>query len=396
MPRSFTDARQLFAHLLDRHEAGATSPIAYPDYAGFASVTSTDSFIKDLRVAEESGAIRLAMGKGSRRDQIVHVRLESADVLYRHLGRAPIAGIVREAHSRIFDGLSLHSGLTEAAEAVASTWARAKTWNGFSPGDAHKVRSAFVLAQAVLDGRHAGLDYRTFSRRLSGDSKALERLEGPVVRLLGGVLDLPPSAKPRETLRALGLEKFAPPLLIAGQVDLAGTDLSGASPLYLGIPPNEADRLRFRASPTYLLTIENYASFNRHIIEADPGRMGVTIYVGGYPSLATQQALRILVRKLSENVPLFHWSDIDADGTWIFRTIEKAIERPLRPHLMSPEIAERFGRPANGSSDVRGCPPDSGIADLVDYLARDGANTVEQEELDPRLPSDPKDVLMAR
>ena len=147
-------------------------------------------------------------------------------------------------------------------------------------------------------------------------------------------------------------------------------------PLYLGVPPNEADRLCFRVKPTYLLTIENYASFNRYIIEADPARAGVTIYVGGYPSLATQSALRILAGKLPESVPLFHWSDIDADGTWIFRTIEKAIGRPLKPHLMSPAIAEQFGKPGNGRSDIRDCPPDSGIAPLVAYLAREDAKTL--------------------
>jgi hypothetical protein len=38
---------------------------------------------------------------------------------------------------------------------------------------------------------------------------------------------------------------------------------------------------------------------------------------------------------LPPEVPFFHWSDIDPDGTWIFRTIEIAIVRPLDPNLMS-------------------------------------------------------------
>src|ERR1700722_11586662 len=80
--------------------------------------------------------------------------------------------------------LARQSRRSGAAE-IASAWARTRTWNGLSPGEAEKVRSAFVLAQAMLDGRHGGMDYRTFSRRVSGDSKMLERLEGPVVRLLG-------------------------------------------------------------------------------------------------------------------------------------------------------------------------------------------------------------------
>ncbi|WP_233443168.1 Wadjet anti-phage system protein JetD domain-containing protein [Bradyrhizobium brasilense] len=230
------------------------------------------------------------------------------------------------------------------------------------------------------------VDYRTFSRRTVGDSKALERVEGAVVRLLGGILELPPGARPREALRTIGLERFAPPLLIAGRIDLDGADLSQISPRYLGIPPKEADRIRFRRPPAYLLTIENFASFNRHVAEADPDREGATMYVGGYPSLATQQALRTITQMVSGNTPIFHWSDIDPDGTWIFHTIERAVGRPIRPHLMSVEIAERSGQvPLRKAAPAR-CPPDSGIAVLAAYLAGDGAKTLEQEELNPVLP----------
>jgi hypothetical protein len=43
------------------------------------------------------------------------------------------------------------------------------------------------------------------------------------------------------------------------------------------------------------------------------------------------------------DAPFFHWSDIDPDGAWVFRTIEQNIARPLRSHLMA-ELAETFGR----------------------------------------------------
>ncbi len=390
MQRRFTDADELLDHLLDRHDAGVARPIAYPDYEGFATVTATDVFLKALRRAEETGAVRLAYGKNSHRDRVDHVRLESAEVLYRCRGRTPIASVAWDAHAKVISGLSLRPDLVAAISEMSSAWASARRWNGFTPDDTDKVRNVVLFVQAILDGQHAGRDYRTFSQKVSGESKTLERLEGAVVRLLARLRDLPPGAstRPREALRTLGLEKFAPPLLISGHVDLADADLSRGMPLYLGIPPSEADRLRFRKMPAYLLTIENFASFNRHITEADPARAGATIYVGGYPSLAMQDALRILASKLPESVPLFHWSDIDPDGTWIFRTIEKAVGRTLKPHLMSATIAEQFGRPRNGSANIRDCPPESGVAALIEYLAREDAKTVEQEELDPKLPID--------
>ena len=54
------------------------------------------------------------------------------------------------------------------------------------------------MATAILEDKHRGVDYRTFSRRVAGDSKALEKVEGAVVRLLGSALELPPTARPKD------------------------------------------------------------------------------------------------------------------------------------------------------------------------------------------------------
>ncbi|MFT3940202.1 hypothetical protein [Rhodopseudomonas sp.] len=181
------------------------------------------------------------------------------------------------------------------------------------------------------------------------------------MRLLVGLRDLPPGARPREARRTLGLERFAPPLLIAGRVDLEGADLSGTSGAYLGLSPKQAGLIRFREPPAYLLTIENFASFNRHVLEAGPDRLGTTMYVGGYPSLGTQQALRTFADAAPEGDADLPLVDIDPDGTWIFHTIEGAIGRPLLPNLMSAEIAEVQGKvPASKGTPARR-PASSGI-----------------------------------
>ncbi|SFN77510.1 hypothetical protein SAMN05216573_12138 [Bradyrhizobium sp. Rc3b] len=386
MARRFTDPIGLLNDLLDRFEAGAANPIAHPGYAAFPSVVAADAFLKKITEAEQSGAVSLGWGRGVKRDQVAHVRLASAEILYQYLDRTPAPRIAEGAFVRLVAGWTLHESLKNSAAQIAEVWGRGKTWHGFASSEVETLRDAFVLAQAILDNRHLDVDYKTFSRRAVGHSKTLERIEGAVVRLLSGILEFPPGARPREALRAIGLERFAPPLLIAGRIDLDKADLSDISPLYLGIAPKEADRVRFREAPAYILTIENFASFNRHIAEADPGRLGTTIYVGGYPSLAAQQALRTIAGLVSQQTPILHWSDIDPDGTWIFLTIERAVDRPIRPHLMSVEIAERLGQvPFKKSAPAR-CPPESGIAALAAYLAEDGAKTLEQEELDPVLP----------
>jgi hypothetical protein len=386
MPGRFTDARELMGDLLDRYEAGTASPIGYPDYSGFPDVVAIDSFAKQLGEAEAAGAVRIAKGRGRNGDQIAYVRLEAAARMYAFLGRRPIAERVDEAASRLLSGFDLPAEFESSVASLRAAWNRGRSWQGFTLNDVDRLRSAFNLAKAILEGRHRGTDYRTFSRRIAGDSKALERVEGPVIRLLSATLELPPHARPKDALRTLGLEKFAPPMLLSGRIDFETAELAAAAPLYFGIPPSEAPRVRFREKPRYFLTIENFASFNRHVMEADPRRAGVTAYVGGYPSLATQQALQSFAGALPGDVPFFHWSDIDPDGTWIFRTIERIVERPLTPHLMTSDLAEKLGRVPTETFRPPRNAENSAISSLVTYLQSDGAKWLEQEELDPALP----------
>ncbi|CAL8969105.1 hypothetical protein RHODGE_RHODGE_03520 [Rhodoplanes serenus] len=387
MARRFTVAQDLLADLLDRFEAGTAAPIAYPD--DFPSIAVADAFEKAIQKAESDGAVEIGRGRGSHRDSIKHVRLADPLPLYRLLGRQPAATLADQAIRQATDGLILDPALAAAASAIGDVWRKAKSWQNLEPEHARKLRTALVLAQTILEGKHLHADYRTFSRRITGDSKALERIENAVVKLVASAREmpeLPPQARPREVLRAIGLERFAPPLLIGGCISIDRGGLPDPLPAYVGIPPADAGRLRFPTPPQHLLTIENYASFNRHVIEADPNRLGITVYVGGYPSLGTQDALRVIVGALPPETPIYHWSDIDPDGTWIFRTVERAVGRRVRPHLMTPELAQELGTPPEKLTPLPPCPPESGIGELVEYLGRPGASTLEQEELDPELP----------
>src|SRR6266550_9012187 len=195
MPRSFTDAKALLADLLDRHEAGAANPIGYPDYPKFVDVVVMDGFTKELRDAESAGAIRIVCGRGRNREQIAHVTLVDASALCALLGRRPIDLIVGEASERLLVNLDLPAALQSSVQSIQAAWSRGKTWQGFSSSEAGRLRAAFALAKAILEGRHRGIDYRTFSRRIAGESKALEKLEGPVVKLLSTTLEFPPGAR---------------------------------------------------------------------------------------------------------------------------------------------------------------------------------------------------------
>lgn len=391
MARRFTSARGLLDHLLDRHEDGVAAPMGAPDYDGFPTVEHQDRFLADIDAALRAGAVRLGHGSGRRRDEVTFVRLADPAALYAHLGREPAGDATHRARAEITRGLSLPPAFAAALDDLAGAWSRNKSWARLEPQDVASARLAFRLAAAIAAGDHVGSDYRTFSRGVAGDSKALERLEAAVVRILSTAIDVPPAERPREALAALGLDRFGPPLLIAGPLALSGIALPRALP-YLGLPatPSALETLSLIRPPTHLLTIENFASFNRHVLEADPDRQGLTVYTGGYPSRAIQEALGRLARLLPDDAPCFHWSDIDCDGVQIFLTVARALKRPLAPHLMSIELAERHGAPIAADHGRRrgAVPQESPVAPLADYLASPQARAVEQEELDPLLPVD--------
>lgn len=385
MRTGFTSAEALLHHLLDRHEAGVASPLGYPAASQrFASVIHQDDFSRELVEAEQRGAVQVVRGAGPTREDIRFVRLTDAAGLYRDLKRTPAHETAASSGATALDGLDLHPALRAEADKAIAKWSRNTGWWGLEPGETTRLRHMLQLAQAIVVDAHVGLDIRTFSRRITGNSKALETLETGVLRLVGSVVRLPPGRKPRDVLAWLGLEKFGPALLLSGPVALGDiefpTDIG-----YLGIPPQQVQRIRLTRQPTYILTIENQTSFNRQVAEVDSGRQGLVVYSGGYPSRHTQLALRVLA-DMAPQTPFFHWSDIDADGAWIFRTVERSIGRPLHPHLMTAELARRHGV-ATAPSGRAGEASGSNISDLVDFLASPGAFTMEQEELDPTQPT---------
>jgi len=383
--RRFREAFKLLGDLLDRYEDGVLDVRAYPDIDGFGEVTEIDRFQRELKRAEATGAVSITMGTGRQSDTIVRVDLSDPRLLYAYVGRVPASTIAETSASRALAGSSLHPAIRDRVKDVIGAWARNKQWCGLMPGDEAGLRKTLLLAQAIVDGRHAGLDYRTFSRRHAGGSKDLEDLEVAVLRMLGAALPLPVGLDARATFSELGLDRFGPPLLLAGPIALDGMMIPISMP-YLGIPAREHRRVTFVRPPSYVLTVENQTSFNRQVIETDPGRLGLVIYTGGYPSLDAQRAISHFAAALPA-VSFHHWSDIDPDGTWIFRTVERAVSRPIVPHLMDRELAEAKGAPLPTPVNLRSdLAQASGIADLVAYFEEPGAKWLEQEELDPIMP----------
>lgn len=389
----FADVASLLEWMLDTYERQPHRKAPIIGYIDYDAIPTRDALQRvegALKTAERAGAVRIEYGRSPlERHEIERVRLDDVDALYRHLGRERAA----ESAARAIQGLQeIVAGrptlVAQIPEELEAGWSRRAALYGLAPGDSEGAHQFLLLLCGFLDGKHQDVDQRTFCRRATGDSKALERKgqAGRVAHVLTRLYDLEPG-EPSAVLELVGIRKFPSPVCLRGPVSIgsgdAATALSSLRP-YAAFAPDLAETLQPVARPGYLLSIENFASFNRQAREIQDD--GLLLYTGGFPSRAVRTALCRLDALLPEDVPFFHWGDIDPWGLKIFRNIEESLHRPLRPHLMDGATAD-LGMPAQASAEMRRlAETNSAIASMAAQLGSADARHLEQEELDPITP----------
>ncbi|MBY8823351.1 Wadjet anti-phage system protein JetD domain-containing protein [Sphingomonas colocasiae] len=389
--RGFSNARQLLETLLDRYERRpeTTRLSAEIDIEGFRNVAERDAFDEELASLVGVGGVRLIQ-KGPRYERVTTaVALSDPAVLYAHLGRTPSSLRVEKALECVRRAPELTPSALAVVDRVAEAWSRGVSHVGLPPGDVTSLEHSLRLADAIRarDGSdQAVMDYRTFSRATVGDTKALERNLRQVRQILPllhpGVFE--DELQIERLLAEVGIVRLPQPLLIAGRMTIAGQTLP-AMP-YAGIPTETVSQIGLVERPSHLLTIENYASFIRHVREV-PIAGGIIIYSGGFPSGPVLEATLSLAA--AARAPTFHWGDMDPGGVRIFRHLERALAEvgvDLRPHLMSAELlAERGTAAASGIGAALKGFEDSAVAALAEEIGLTGL-IHEQEDLDPISP----------
>lgn len=394
--RRFSTISALIADLLVRHEGnpGARRLIAAIDHGGFATVDLQDAFHEELAALEREGGIERILS-GPKAERIVTgVRLKDADVLYRRTGRTPSGQLAIEAVADLRGRDGLSEGAIHLIDEVAKAWGRGVSHIGISVGDVRTLDHVIGLAVAVHD-RTAGIpeseqDCRTFSRLAVGDSKALERNTRQVFAAITRIFAADKEQArldPEELLASAGIGRLPQPILIHGAISLDEQPFP-AMP-YVGIPTDCAGSVRLLSKPDYVLTIENFTSFVRHVREVARSERALVIYSGGFPSRPTLTTIARLA--LQADAPTFHWGDMDAGGVRIFRHLERRLEGlgiRLRPHMMDAELLRRVGAVAPVDCRPVGDLTESAVAELAGLIAESGL-VHEQEEFDPRSPLEP-------
>lgn len=186
--------------------------------------------------------------------------------------------------------------------------------------------------------------------RATGDTKAFDRHASRLLAVLGARVG-EPGTPADKVWASIGLERFSHPIHLKGPIVIEGPTgilVDGNASPFSSVHPEMLPHLKLSASPNYLLSIENYASFNRQVSEIDDG--GMVVYLGGFPSAGVVGLLDRALSRIRDDVPFFHRGDIDPGG---FRFLEETLPRRPRPHLMTRNLAEQFGKPVTADGSLR-------------------------------------------
>jgi Wadjet anti plasmid transformation system JetA-like protein len=344
-----------------------------------------------LRNAEHSGCIVLTWGRFAKSHLLERITLLDGSQLATFLG-LPLASVQADTAGKILR--SELSGdqpwIGNLLDEILNLWHIGKPAHGLRVEQVQETRELFRALEAVCAGKQDGCDMRTFSARHVGDSKAVEKMQSRFARIwqrqFGGD-DLDPG----ELYESLGISKFPHPLLFKGAITIVSGDepfnCTKARP-YIGFPPQAIEKLEFIEIPSYVLTVENFASFNRYAAEVSDN--GLVIYTGGFPSPSKARLFKMLDAELPETVEFYHWGDLDLGGLRIVVRLQNFMRRKVRPHLMNRELLELSGDSNDKISKdklLALAGKHSWVMPFVEsILSFEPPRTLEQENIDPESP----------
>jgi hypothetical protein len=389
-----TDAGvEFLERLLERSERNpdrSRPASAAPEYDRLSTAQQVNRFHDLMAAAERFGAVEVQWGKRDRSHLIERVRVRDPELLARHLGRPTAPAIAQRARDELLPiaatGEPWVAGLLDE---MTGRWARGEAAYRLTADQADATKEFFILLASVSRQEARGLDTRTFSHKATNDTKAFDRHASRLAAILGVRMGQPGAAS--DVIWAhIGLERFSHPIHLKGPVVVEGPGgrlVDGSAKPFASVHPEMLPQLSVLAPPTAILTIENYASFNRQVREIEDGSL--VVYIGGFPAAGVIEFLAKVLTAVPAEVPFLHWGDIDAGGLRVFRYLEENLPRGPQPHLMTKDLAETFGQAADPDARLASIArSDSAVRELAEWLAFGlDVRHLEQEALNPAPPS---------
>jgi hypothetical protein len=361
-----------------------------PDYFVMRNLDEATEFRAELTTAERLGAIRVepAPRMAPPRD-VKAVVVADIEVLATHLGIDLRAGQVALAREQLAPYLDEFPILDE----VLNRWGSGKTVRGKEPSA--ETLKALLDAIKVRVARQCKTDevlMRRESSRIFNDSKRIEKLSRWLDLLSEGSI-VPSGLAKADIFSALGLHKEPQPFLIA--TDAWITDGHIKSCLfrpYHGLPMAAIEEFGFETMPACVVTVENKSTFHEMAMLAI-GTQACLIFSGGMPSPAWHRVYSKILDSLDDDVPIYHFGDLDVGGFRIASAIAEVAKlqgKTLQHWLMDPVLLTGLGyklypfKPSQITKMQSWCER-IGWDELVDRIAN-SPGLLEQERIVPSLP----------
>lgn len=296
-------------------EAKITLPMtnsSFPAYLDLETLQLKEQFHSACREAERQGAIEIEWDPlAGKEGQVARLILRDPDKLASTLSASPLWDSYNRAEAALSENLNVPS-----VRALLAAWRGGKRPRAIGPEQVGAVLDALRVISALGQTEHEDVPVRQLSAQLFVDSKHIERLLPVLDYLTQDDETCTLARQPEDVLGALGLVKFPQPVLIAGRVTARFTNgdaLSIPSP-YIGLAPQSISTVEAGQNARYILTVENYTTFNE-IAKGKAGPVeGVVIYTAGMPSPSFLRFYAMVIKGSSPNVPIYHWGDIDLGG----------------------------------------------------------------------------------
>ncbi|MGY3346985.1 MULTISPECIES: Wadjet anti-phage system protein JetD domain-containing protein [unclassified Bradyrhizobium] len=346
-------------------------------------------FHDQMASATRFGAVEVQWGRRDRSHLIERVRVRDPELLARYLGRPTAPATAQRLRDELLpiaaNGEPWVVGLLEE---MTAKWARSEAAYRLTASQPDAAKEFFTLLASISRKEARGLDARTFSQKATKDTKAFDRHASRIAGVLAARIGQP-GAAPDVVWANIGLERFGHPVHLKGPLAVEGACgrlIDGRTKPFVSIHPEMLPQLSILERPTAVLTIENYASFNRQVREIEDD--GLVVYIGGFPAAGVIELLTNVLNALPADVPFLHWGDVDAGGVRIFRNLEESLPRGPLPHLMTRELAEQSGHSTTVDPSLASiATSDSKIRGLAEWLCSGpDVHHLEQEALDPLSP----------
>jgi len=308
---------------------------SFPAYFALATHAEKDACHGDLQLAQRDGAIAITWERqAGARNQIERITLCDGNALAQCLGAIPRWDAVATAAN----AFAVHFDRHPLLRNVIDLWRRGGKVRGTDPADIKDWLDSIRVVDHCRNSGAGDIPVRRLSANLTGDSKRVEGL-WPIIDVLVQADIESPAREAEEVFNEIGLVKFPPTLLIAGDLSAEiGQRRVKVEPPYLGFSPPAITGFTVSAVTSALLTVENLTTFHEMALRQHESPQTLVLYTGGMPSPSWKRVYKILLSALPVAAKVLHWGDMDAGGFRIadhLAACAEQFERCLMLHSMS-------------------------------------------------------------